>query len=230
MLRTGWEYTRLFVKDMTFRLRAPRDVKRHANVGPLHLWQRKREFQIRFLKEAGLKPSDYFADIGCGTLRGGIPIIDYLDAGHYYGIESRPAVLEEAKQELDDAGLTAKAPVLVAEPDLAALKFEQAFDQIWAYAVLIHMTDDILDKCLGFVARHLTPTGQFHANVGLGEAHASAVKWQGFPIVWRSWEFYTEQAQRHGLKVEDKGTLASLGDVSDVGAIDEQHMLRFIRA
>lgn len=230
MLRTGWEYTRLFVKDMTFRLAAPRKVKRHAFVGPLHLWERKREFQIGFLTDAGLIPSNFLADIGCGTLRGGIPIIAYLDAGHYYGIESRPAVLEEARQELHDAGITAKEPVLTAAPNLSALDLGQQFDHILAYAVLIHMTDDVLDQCLTFVARRLAPAGQFHANVGLGEHHASKVKWQGFPIVWRSWEFYSEKAQLHGLRVEDKGTLASLGDVSDVGTIDEQHMLRFTHA
>ena len=58
---------------------AGRQARRHGLVGRPELWQQKRDFQIAFLREHGLLPAHVLVDLGCGTLRGGIPIIAYLD-------------------------------------------------------------------------------------------------------------------------------------------------------
>ena len=95
--------------------------RRHAKVGPLHLWKMKREFQIRFLKEVGLQPEHYLLDIGCGTLRGGLPIIEYLEKRHYYGIELRAYVLAEGRKELREANLEDKEPALIVSENPSSL-------------------------------------------------------------------------------------------------------------
>ena len=82
--------------------------KRHSLVGPPYLWKMKRDFQIQFLKTMGLKPEHYLLDIGCGTLRGGIPLIKYLQDGHYFGVEVRKEVLDEGRKELREASLEEK--------------------------------------------------------------------------------------------------------------------------
>ena len=64
-----------------------KEERRHSLVGPEHLWKMKRDFQIRFLKDMNLQPEHYLIEIGCGTLRGGIPIINYLQKGHYFGAD-----------------------------------------------------------------------------------------------------------------------------------------------
>lgn len=64
-----------------------RKERRHALVGPARLWKMKREFQIRFLRDMALKPEHYVFDIGCGTLRGGLPIIQYLDSGRILALK-----------------------------------------------------------------------------------------------------------------------------------------------
>lgn len=74
--------------------------RRHHLVGSPKLWKMKQDFQINFLKSQGLKEKDQLLDIGCGTLRGGIPIIKYLDSGNYCGIEVRDQIITEAKKEL----------------------------------------------------------------------------------------------------------------------------------
>ena len=56
----------------------------------------------------GLAPEHYLLDIGCGTLRGGIPLIAYLLNGHYFGIEMRADILDEGRTELAEAGLVGK--------------------------------------------------------------------------------------------------------------------------
>lgn len=226
-LRRGVTLSRALLNELRWRMTASPEEKRHRLVGPLHLWQSKRNAQIRFLQSQGLQPSDFLLDIGCGTLRGGLPLIDFLEAGHYWGLDSRAEVLDEARRELQEAGLAHKSPTLLVSPDLAQMELDQRFDVIWAYAVLIHMTDEIVDGCLALVSKHLADGGVFFANVCLGERSQALLKWQGFPVVWRDLSFYQQLAARHSLDVTDLGTLASLGDVSNLQSIDQQHMLRF---
>lgn len=87
--------------------------RRNSLVGPGHLWKMKRDFQIRFLKSVGMTPEHYVLDFGCGVLRGGLPIIEYLNEGHYYGIESRKAALDEGMKALQDAGLETKVQLFL---------------------------------------------------------------------------------------------------------------------
>ena len=102
------------VKKMIFnKLFLSKKEQRHYLVGAAHLWEMKQKFQINFLKENGLKPEDKLVDIGCGTLRGGIPLIEYLNEGNYCGLEVRADVLNEGRKELKEEGLENKKPELV---------------------------------------------------------------------------------------------------------------------
>jgi SAM-dependent methyltransferase len=200
-----------------------RESRRHAKVGPLTNWREKREFQIRFLRDHGLQPGQTLLDLGCGTLRGGIPIIEYLEPERYTGIEARPEVLVDARAELREHGLEDKRPSLVANGDLATFDLERRFDVIWAFAVLIHMSDDVLDGALDFVRRHLAEGGSFFGNVTTEERRDKS--WEGFPDVARPISFYEDRARAHGLAVENLGPMRALGHPAGHGA--EQQMLRF---
>jgi glycosyltransferase involved in cell wall biosynthesis len=149
----------------------------------------------------------------------------YLERGHYYGIDVRPDVIEEARQELREAGLEHKAPVILQTPDLSRLRLDRTFDFMWAFSVLIHMTDEVLQKCLRFVGDHLDRQGRFYANVHVGDRPDGA--WQGFPVVWRTRAFYEDAARAHGLEVTDLGPLRSFGHVSHFKRPREQRMLEF---
>lgn len=202
--------------------------RRNGLVGPSHLWKMKRDFQIRFLKSVGMTSEHYVLDFGCGVLRGGLPIIEYLTEGHYYGIESRKAALDEGIKALREAGLGTKVPTLLAIDDLRSAAVDRSFDFIWAFSVLIHMEDGILDEYLDFVSRCLAHDGRMYANVNIGNEKDG--KWQEFPVVSRSREFYASAAERHGLQVADVGTLQSLGHVSGAPGQDLQMMLEFVRS
>jgi SAM-dependent methyltransferase len=204
-----------------------RGERRHSAVGSARLWKMKREFQLAFLKGRGLQPSDYLLDIGCGTLRGGLPIIGYLEAGHYFGVEVRADVLEEARKELREAGLENKDPVLVTRQAMADLDIDRVFDYVWAFSVLIHMSDDVLAETLGLVAGALADDGVFYANVNIGFHDIGT--WREFPLVARPLAFYQEACAREGLAVSDLGPLRSLGHVSGRDDHDSQRMLRITR-
>lgn len=203
------------------------DGGRHALVGPTELAEMKRAFQIQFLRGRGLQPAHYLLDLGCGTLRGGIPIIAYLDPGHYYGVEVRPEVLGEARKELAEHRLEEKAPVLLGGELLREQLGGRTFDVVWAFSVIMHMSDDILAVMLPLVADHLAPGASFYANVHLGARHDG--RWQGFPVVTRPLEFYRDAAARAGLTVATLGTLDTLGHRSGRPEHDGQMMLAFSR-
>lgn len=100
------------IKRQIRRAFMTRAQRRFELVGPPEFWEMKRSFQIGFLRQHGLQPQHYLLDIGCGVLRGGIPIINYLEVGHYYGVEARPKVLAEGRKELAESKLEHKRPVL----------------------------------------------------------------------------------------------------------------------
>ena len=203
--------------------------RRHSLVGPAALWQMKRAFQIGFLRSVGLLPDHYLLDLGCGTLRGGIPIIEYLEPGHYYGVEPRYHVLQEGRQELIESGLQDRLPHLIHADRLRDCDLGRHFDIVWAFSVLIHLTDEILNTALAFVKRHLSPDGSFYANVNIGEASHDG-SWQGFPHVYRSVKFYQGACLNAGLSLQLMGSLRELGHVSgNPGLGDAQQMLQVKR-
>jgi|RhiMethySRZTD1v2_1073278.scaffolds.fasta_scaffold118442_3 SAM-dependent methyltransferase len=208
-----------------------RQARRHSRVGNPRLWRMKREFQFEFLKRMGLERGQRLLDLGCGTLRGGLPVIEFLEPGHYTGIDVRADVLDEARAELAEAGLAHRAPRLVLAEDLGALELPERFDWAWAFSVLIHMDDAVLERAFAFVARSLEPRGVFLANVRTESAGAGEVgRWQGFPVVARSVETYRAVARRHGFSVRDMGSLSGLGHVSGEPFQDGQHMLLLRRS
>lgn len=183
--------------------------RRHSKAGPPKLWKIKRDFQIQFLRQVGLKPQHYLLDLGCGTLRGDVPIIAYLEKRHYFGVEARPEVLDEGRKELQESNLLNKEPALIAVADIPSLNLQKEFDYIWAFSVLTHMTDEILRDAISFVRRHLKDDGCFYANVNIGNRPDGS--WHGFPLVYRSLRFYEEACSRDGLRVKDLGPLTDFG-------------------
>ena len=201
--------------------------ERHKLVGPPRMWRMKREFQINFLISTGLNPSHKFLDLGCGTLRGGIPIIKFLDEKGYWGLDVRQHVLDEALKELQLEGLNEKKPILLRVSNYSELEIKQKFDRIFAFSVLIHMSDVILGECLSFVSTNLSSTGEFFANVNIGE---DAIReWQGFPVITHNIEFYQKIANNYGLLMTTVGTLESLGHKSGSESQDNQLMLKFVK-
>ena len=199
--------------------------QRHYLVGAAHLWEMKQMFQINFLKENGLKPDEKLIDIGCGTLRGGIPLIKYLNETNYCGLEVRENVLTEGRKELKEEGLENKHPHLVHFSDFDKLDFEAKFDKAFAFSVLIHLEDDITEKCFSFVKRNLKKDGVFFANVNLSTRESG--NWQGFLVMYKELSFYEDLAAKNNLTVQKIGALKDIGHVSGQAAADEQIMLAF---
>jgi len=206
-----------------FRPGAPEG--RHGRVGAPHLWRMQRAFQIDFLQRMGLANDHRLLDLGCGTLRGGLPLIGFLAAGNYTGIDVRAEIIEEAQRELEEAGLTQRYPRICHVASLAECDLRAAYDVIWAFTVLPHLEDPQLDTALAFAARHLADRGVCYSNVHLGDGRLGT--WAGFPVVARPLDWYADRAREAGLCADSLGRLCELGHVSGDRNCDSQFMLRF---
>jgi len=136
-------------------------------VGPADLWDEMRAWQFEFLvDEAGLGRDDTLLDLGCGVLRGGIPLIDYLDAGHYVGMDISADALAKGREFVREHGLEHKNPRLVNNDDLRfqhiALSRFQA-DIVWAQSVLTHLPPEEIQELLAHVDQVLDEGGMFYA-------------------------------------------------------------------
>jgi cyclopropane fatty-acyl-phospholipid synthase-like methyltransferase len=202
-------------------------ARRHALVGPADLWESKRRFQKDFLLRAGLKPHHRLLDFGCGTLRGGIPIIDYLDAGNYIGLDVRTETLKEACVELEESGLDVKYPTIMHCHNLSVISFHDGVDFIWAFSVLIHLSDEKLDQFLAFASQSLSPSGNIYANVFLGNQPDGI--WRNFCLVRRTHDFYKSRFDNYGLAAEDIGELRDFGHISHAKTEEEEASHRMLK-
>jgi SAM-dependent methyltransferase len=125
-------------------------------------WRKAGARQFNYLRKHGLQPDHRILEIGCGNLRAGWRLIDYLDAGGYYGIDISPEVLLAAQATLVREGVTDKLPHLTLVDNL---RFEflpdAAFDVIHAHSVFSHTPPAVIEEAFRHVARILRPTGFF---------------------------------------------------------------------
>jgi len=73
------------------------------------MWDEIGKLQFEYLKSKGLKPSQRLLDVGCGSMRGGVHFVSYLDAQHYYGFDLNSALIEAGLNiEIANIGLSHK--------------------------------------------------------------------------------------------------------------------------
>lgn len=170
-------YASRLARDTLLRLRARDHISYYRAVmrsdtakspesavgSPTHdRWLALGRMQFDYLIEHGLTPDDRMLEIGCGNLRAGWRFIEYLDAGHYYGVDISPDILAAAQDTLVRYGLQHKLPHLTPVLDLT-LEFlpEGHFTVIHAHSVFSHSPIEVIEECLAGVGRILHPDGYF---------------------------------------------------------------------
>jgi len=186
-------------------------IDRHDRAGKGSQWNAMRRYQIDFLLRHGLEPHHTYLDIGCGPLRGGIPVIEYLDAGNYTGVDAWPESLVEAWDELEEMELEDKSPALI-EGDVLdeELQLERRFDYIMAFSVLHHIRDEELDAFADFVVRHLADGGTFYCTALIEAERRDLLKWFHYPMISRPFEDYRAAFEKRGLTLGHEGIVPIL--------------------
>jgi len=127
-------------------------------------WEEIGRLQFDFLRARGLQPTHTLLDFGCGSLRGGLHFIRYLEPGHYTGIDISPEALAAGRQFLAQAGLEDRKPVLRLSHGLTFDDFSsQRFDFILAQSVLTHMPRQDIETLFAHVHKVMHPATVFYA-------------------------------------------------------------------
>ena len=115
-----------------------------------------------FLVESGLRPEHRLCDFGCGALRLGVWAIPYLDAGHYFGIDSHLESLEAAAAyEIPLHALEVKRPRLLWSQDFAFSHFGVQFDWVVDFSSSQKVDPPELPRLFGELAASLASGGRF---------------------------------------------------------------------
>ncbi|MCX4905222.1 class I SAM-dependent methyltransferase [Streptomyces sp. NBC_00878] len=160
-------------------------------------WTQIGLMQFDYLVRHGLKPEHRMLEIGCGNLRAGRLFIDYLENGHYYGIDISPDILIAAQDTLVQEGLQARLPHLTLTDDLTFAFLPDAhFDVVHAHSVFSHSPPDVIEECFAHVGRILAPGGFFDFTFDRTEGREHQVLHEDF--YYRT-ETLVELAGKHGL-------------------------------
>lgn len=112
-------------------------------------WEEIGKLQFDFLCSQGLKPEHVFLDVACGSLRGGVYFIPYLNAGNYLGIEKEEQLLQAGLlEEVGEELALEKKPEFVISSAFAFEHFSKEADFALAQSLFSHLTEDLILTCL----------------------------------------------------------------------------------
>lgn len=95
--------------------------------------------QLELLLREGLQEKDYVLEIGCGALMSAIPIMSFLEMGHYIGIDPNTWLIDASLQIPENqAVISEKQPVFLHNYDFDGSSLGIAFDYIFAHSVMSH--------------------------------------------------------------------------------------------
>ncbi len=129
-------------------------------------WDEIGALQFEYLKAQGLRPHHKLLDVGCGSLRGGVHFVGYLDAGGYSGLDINKSLLDAGYDvELAALGLQDRLPRtnLVCDAEFEFGGPDGVFDYAMAQSVFTHLSLNRIRQCLAKVARVMKPGGVFYA-------------------------------------------------------------------
>lgn len=160
--------------DMPFNRYGRRRLRREQVEAGVHrkfvggLWDEMGALQFDFLVESGgLTPDMTLLDLGCGSLRGGVRFVEYLNPGNYYGLDLNESLVEAGYTvEIPRAGLEGRLERdhLRVTDDFDATPFGVSFDRVIAVSVWSHLPFNHIQRSLYEVSRVLEPEGSFYTS------------------------------------------------------------------
>ena len=172
----------------------------------------------------GLKPSDVCVDYGCGTLRIGQHIIDYLEPRGYRGLDISQYLLDEGRKLIGEELWNEKQPQLqVISPDSVAEVAAAKPTMMFSFAVLLHVHPDELGEYVGNVMDVIGTQGQYITDANLMDGET--VQYSG-----RSWahsqELFEKLLAERGGKMEilEEGNFKMEG----LGKSAKRYILRIV--
>jgi len=166
--------------------------------------------QLEILKDLGCKPHHRVLEIGCGALVAGFPIMQYLDAGNYFGIDPNSWLIQSTLRASEAAPtIVAKRPQFSPRADFRT-GLGWKFDFIISHSILSHASDSQLDEFFVAAREQLAPEGVLAASIRLAEGNefgslgsarhgADFREWQYPGVSWFKRDDVLDRARKVGL-------------------------------
>ena len=144
------------------RLQRPGGDHYRAYVGPPDEFDFMGATQFALAIALGLREEHRLLDVGCGSLRAGRLMLQYLLPGRYFGIEPNERLWREiVAKEIGNDLLTLKQPRFSANAEFDFACFGASFDMIIAQSIFSHAGSDLFERAVASAAGVLAPDGQF---------------------------------------------------------------------
>lgn len=129
------------------------------------LWDKMGELQRDFLMQNGLQPRHRLLDIGCGSLRLGHLMVDFLESGHYFGNDLSEELISAgyAKELSDEQRAKLPRTNLGVSNDFDFSFLKEKMDFAIAQSVFSHLPLNHIRRCLMKLAPHMEKGGVFYA-------------------------------------------------------------------
>lgn len=168
-------------------------------IGPPKLYDKIGHVVFEMMKEQGLRKTHNVLDIGCGSLRVGQHLINYLNKKRYYGIEPNTWLIEEALK--NESIKIDKEPNFENNSDFV-IPFDADFDMVIANSIFIHACPQQIEKCIDNVMLKLKEGGKFIFNFIPGK-DSQASEWTYPGAVTYSRAFIEERLKDYNYKYID---------------------------
>jgi SAM-dependent methyltransferase len=128
------------------------------------VWNSHGNRQLEFLVGQGLRPEHRLLDVGCGPFRAGRHFIDYLEPGHYFGIDANHSLITTGYERELTEQQRAKLPVTnLRANDRFDGDFGVPIDYAIANSVFTHVSLNHIRLCLFRLGKVVRPGGSFYA-------------------------------------------------------------------
>lgn len=175
-------------------------------VGPGDLFEELAQWQFEWVRNHGLSREDTLVDVGCGVLRGGVPIIRYLEPEKYYGLDISERTLSVARDRLREHGLQHKRPHLIKNDDLQFQELDGVkADFVLCQSVWTHIPPEYMEEFFENIGKVLNDEGVVLATYyeGSGSTPETHDDPNRSEIDWfYPWSWLSEQADENGLEIE----------------------------
>lgn len=166
--------------------------------GGSETWDSRGYFQLLFMQTMGVLPHHRFLDVGCGPGRASRFLIEYLEAGNYFGVDYNSSFISAAQMMVEAKAMAEKKPTLEVVSDFSIPEKFPQFSYGLAFSVLNHCSH--LQRCHFFskVPDKMQAGSKFYMT------HA---EWYSkTPLVARDWVL-TKRIMNLGISPQDYGWL-----------------------
>jgi cyclopropane fatty-acyl-phospholipid synthase-like methyltransferase len=168
-------------------------------------WDSLCEWQMKTLKQLGLKPANTLLDIGCGAMRLGLEAIDYLESGRYFGVDPYEGYIALA-HDLAKRQYIQKAYRIECSDAFDFNAFHTLFDYAIAQSVFTHLSLTDIELCIKNLRPTMQKEGKFLFTYILGDYPTLGFMFGGTHPMQRGWildeKWFDTLAKTYGATFE----------------------------